>query len=66
MAKNDRPKIVSLNRLGKYYILVSDNNGKRYEKKNFLKKNTSSNVEEPIIRSDAKRGTLYEIAQKAQ
>ena len=50
---------VNLNPSGEYYILLSDNTGKRYEKKNFLKKITSSNVEEPIGRFDAKGGTLY-------
>ena len=51
---------VNLNPSAEYYILLSDNTGKRYEKKNFLKKITSSNVEEPIGRFDAKAGTLYE------
>ena len=50
----------------KYYILISDNTSKRYEKKNFLKKIISSNVEEPIGRFDAKRGTFYEIAPEAK
>ena len=49
----------NLNPSWEYYILISDHTGKRYEKKNFLKKITSSNVEEPIGRFDAKGGTLY-------
>lgn len=49
----------NLNPSWEYYILISDHTGKRYEKKNFLKKITSSNVEEPIGRFDAKGGTFY-------
>ena len=45
---------------------MSDNTGKRYEKKNFLKKITSSSVEKSIGRFDAKRGTLHKIALEAK
>ena len=47
---------------GKYYILLKENTGKRYEKKNFLKKLMPGYADQPNSDFNADIGTLYEKA----
>ena len=51
-----------LDPLGKYYILLKENTGRLYEKKNFLKKLMPPFVGQPCIDFYADIGTLYEKA----
>lgn len=49
-----------LDPLGEYYILLKENTGKCYEKKNFLKKLIPPYVDQPNSDFNAEIGTLYE------
>lgn len=51
-----------LDPLGEYYILLKENTGKCYEKKNFLKKLIPPDVDQPNSDFNAEIGTLYEKA----
>ena len=52
----------TLNPIEKYYILIKDSTGERYEKKNFLKKLIPPYVDQPNSFFNADIGTLYERA----